>query len=99
MLSLLGNEVRNAYDGLEALRHAEEFRPDVIFMDVGMPKLGGYEATKRIRESEWGKKIVIIALTGWGQDSDRERSRLAGCNGHLVKPVHLPELERQLSVA
>lgn len=96
MLNLLGDEVRTANDGIEAIEVAEVFRPEVILMDIGMPRLNGLEATRRIRENEWGKTITIIALTGWGQDSDREKSRTAGCNGHLVKPVHLPDLEKVL---
>jgi CheY-like chemotaxis protein len=66
-------------------------------MDVGMPRLNGYEATRRIRERPWGRDVAIIALTGWGQEVDRARSKEAGCDGHLVKPVDLPELEKLLS--
>ena len=65
-------------------------------MDVGMPRLNGLDATRRIREEPWGKAATIIALTGWGQESDRERSREAGCDGHLVKPVALDELHQML---
>jgi PAS domain S-box-containing protein len=96
MLRLLGDEVRTANDGVEAVERAESFRPDVILMDVGMPRLNGLEATRRIRGQPWGRSVTIIALTGWGQDNDRERSREAGCDGHLVKPVDLPDLERML---
>jgi two-component system CheB/CheR fusion protein len=96
MLRLLGNDVEMAHDGVEAVEVAERFRPEVILMDIGMPRLDGYEATRRIRENEWGRRISIIALTGWGQDSDRELSREAGCDDHLVKPVNLPELEQRL---
>lgn len=66
-------------------------------MDVGMPQLNGLDATRQIREKPWGKEIAIIALTGWGQEADRERSRAAGCDGHLVKPVKLPDLEKLLA--
>ena len=66
-------------------------------MDVGMPRLNGYEATRRIREQPWGRAVIIIALTGWGQDGDRARSREAGCDGHLVKPVNLADLEKLLA--
>ena len=66
-------------------------------MDVGMPRLNGYEATRRIREQPWGRSIIIIALTGWGQDGDRLLSREAGCDGHLVKPVNLRDLEKLLA--
>ena len=96
MLLLFGHEVRTAHDGLEAVEAAEQWRPEVILMDLGMPKLNGLEATQRIRAKAWGREVAIIALTGWGQDADRERSRAAGCDGHLVKPVNLPDLEKVL---
>ena len=97
MLQLTGNEVRAAHDGLEAVALAEQFRPQVILMDIGMPRLNGYEATRRIREQPWGRGMIILALTGWGQDVDRARSKEAGCDGHLVKPVNLPDLEALLA--
>jgi CheY-like chemotaxis protein len=96
MLTLLGDEVRTAHDGLEAVEAAEAFQPAVVLMDIGMPRLNGYEATRRIRERPWGKSMTIVAVTGWGQQSDRLRSQAAGCDGHLVKPVNLPDLERLL---
>jgi PAS domain S-box-containing protein len=97
LLGLRGNEARTACDGAEAVKAAAEFRPDVILMDVGMPHLDGYEATRRIREQPWGRSMTIIALTGWGQQGDRVQSREAGCDGHLVKPVDLAELEKLLA--
>jgi CheY-like chemotaxis protein len=97
MLRLLGNDIRVARDGLEAVAVAERFRPQVVLMDLGMPRLNGYDATRRIREQPWGGEALIIALTGWGQDADRVKSREAGCDGHLVKPVELPQLERLLA--
>jgi PAS domain S-box-containing protein len=97
ILRMKGNEVQTAHDGIEAIQVAEALHPDVILMDVGMPRLNGYEATRRIREQAWGKGIIIIALTGWGQKGDKERSRAAGCDGHLVKPVNFPDLERLLT--
>ena len=96
MLEFLGNQVRTAHDGLEAVDVAERFRPHVVLMDIGMPRLNGYEATRRIREQAWGNGIAIVALTGWGQEADRARSKEAGCAGHLVKPIHLPDLEKLL---
>lgn len=99
MLEIMGNEVRTAHDGLEAIKAAEAFRPQAILMDVGMPRLNGYEAARRIREQPWGRSMIIIALTGWGQDADRRQSKDAGCNGHLVKPASLPDLERVLAEA
>ena len=97
MLRLMGNEVHIAHDGLDAVEAAEKFRPELILMDVGMPRMNGYEATRRIREQPWGKDMIIIALTGWGQDGDRVQSRESGCDGHLVKPINLLNLESLLS--
>jgi PAS domain S-box-containing protein len=96
MLQVLGNDVRTARDGLEAVELAERFRPQVVLMDLGMPRLNGYEATRRIREQPWGRDMAIIALTGWGQEVDRHKSKEAGCDGHLVKPVDLSDLEKVL---
>jgi PAS domain S-box-containing protein len=97
MLGLAGHETALAYDGMEAIERAEQFRPDLILMDVGMPRLNGLDATRRIRQESWGRAATIIALTGWGQECDREQSREAGCDGHLVKPVALDELNRILA--
>lgn len=96
MLRVMRHEVETAIDGIDALDKADQFRPDVILMDVGMPRLNGFDATRKLREQEWSKSIKIIALTGWGQEGDRERSRDAGCDGHLVKPLNPTELERAL---
>jgi len=87
MLKLMGNDTRTAYDGQEGVDAAGEFRPDVIVLDIGLPKLNGYEACRRIREQPGGKGVVLIAITGWGQDEDRRRSRVAGFDHHMVKPV------------
>jgi CheY-like chemotaxis protein len=96
MLSLLGHDVETAYDGSEALSAAERLRPHLVLMDVGMPLMNGYEATRRIRTMPWGSDVTVLALTGWGQEEDRLLSTEAGCDGHLVKPVHLADLERYL---
>jgi PAS domain S-box-containing protein len=87
MLRLMGNETEVAYDGAEAVELASRFRPDVIFLDIGMPNLNGYDAARQIRAHEWGKMIVLVALTGWGQEEDRRRSEQAGFDVHMVKPV------------
>jgi len=97
MLELLGDEVHLAHDGLEAVAAAEALRPELILMDIGMPRLNGYDATRRIRAAPWGQGIVVVALTGWGQAADRAESRAAGCDAHLVKPVDLPDLEGVLA--
>jgi signal transduction histidine kinase len=92
MLRLMGNEARTAYDGLDALATGEMFRPDVVLLDLGMPKISGYETARLIREKSWGKDVTIVALTGWGQADDRRRTRECGFDAHLVKPVDLKEL-------
>jgi PAS domain S-box-containing protein len=98
MLRLLGDEVRTAHDGIEAIEAAAEFRPEVILMDVGMPRLNGLEAARRIKSEPWGREITIIALTGWGQENDRARSFEAGCDDHMVKPVDIAELQKKLAI-
>ena len=86
-----------AYDGEAAVAAAEAMRPNVVLLDIGMPKLNGYEACRRIREQEWGKSIFLVALTGWGQAEDRARTREAGFNHHLVKPVEAATLVKLLA--
>ncbi len=97
MLRTRGNEVRIAYDGLEALDVAAEFRPDVVLLDIGLPKLNGYEACRRLREQPGGERMVIIAQTGWGQDEHRQRTQEVGFDHHLVKPVDPVPLMRLLA--
>jgi CheY-like chemotaxis protein/two-component sensor histidine kinase len=96
MLKILGNEVRTATDGLEAVEVAESFRPSLILLDIGMPKLNGYDACRNIRRQPWGADVVIVALTGWGQEDDKRRAREAGFNHHLVKPVGLDAIRKLL---
>jgi len=83
----MGNDTRTAYDGQAGVDLAGEFRPDVILLDIGLPKLNGHEACRYIREQSWGNNVVLIAVTGWGQDEDRRRSQEAGFDHHMVKPV------------
>ncbi len=87
LLTFSGHETYTANDGLAAVDRAANLQPDVIFMDIGLPVLNGYEAARRIRELQCGKKPLLVALTGWGQDADRRRSESAGFDAHLVKPV------------
>jgi CheY-like chemotaxis protein len=96
MLKILGNDTLTAYDGEEAVEKAVEFQPDAILLDIGLPKLNGYEACRQIREQMNGKKMLIIAQTGWGQDEDRQRTHDAGFDYHLVKPVNLTDLNKIL---
>jgi CheY-like chemotaxis protein len=81
---------------VEAIAQTREFCPDVIFMDLGMPRIDGVEATRRIRALPQGRKVRIIALTGWGQEADRQRTRSAGMDDHIVKPVSPEALQRIL---
>jgi PAS domain S-box-containing protein len=97
MLSLVGHDTRTAHDGLEALELAEAFRPDVILLDIGLPKLNGYDTCRRIREQPWGTEMFIVAVTGWGQEDARRRSQEAGFDHHLVKPVDFAALEKLLA--
>src|SRR5262249_52100452 len=87
LLQLAGHETRKAHDGFEAIAAAERFRPDAVLMDIGLPRLNGYEACRRIRQEPWGRDMVVVALTGWGQEDDRHLSREAGFDAHVVKPV------------
>lgn len=97
MLKVLGNETRTAYDGEDAVAAAAQFRPDVVLLDIGMPKLNGNEACRRIRELPWQRQPIIIAQTGWGQEGDRQRTQDAGFDHHLVKPVEISELLKLLA--
>jgi PAS domain S-box-containing protein len=96
LLRIMGNEVHTAHDGLEAIAAAGVFRPDVVLLDIGLPKLNGHEAGRRIREQQ-GKAVVLIALTGWGQEEDRRRSKEAGFDYHMTKPVELDDLQKLLA--
>lgn len=96
VLSLFGNEVRTAPDGEAGVEVAETFRPDVILLDIGMPRVDGYEACRRIRGRPWGRGVVIVALTGWGTDDDRRQARDAGFDHHLTKPVNPADLRALL---
>ena len=93
-----GHRVRTADNGLAAVETAAEFRPDAVLMDLGLPKLNGYEAARQIR-SERGHEVLLVAVTGWGQEADRRRSRVAGFDHHLTKPVELDKLRRLLAAA
>jgi signal transduction histidine kinase len=96
-LQLAGHEVRTAHDGVEALAVAKEFTPHIVVLDLGMPKMDGYETARMMRLSSWGKSAVLIALTGWGQQQDRRRTAEAGFDLHLVKPVSESQLFQALA--
>jgi PAS domain S-box-containing protein len=97
LLKIKGYEVGTAYDGEQAVEAAGTLRPDVVLLDIGMPKLNGYEACCRIREQPWGQGMFLIALTGWGQEEDRRRTEEAGFNEHMVKPVDPAALMKLLA--
>ena len=96
MLSIMGHETRTAHDGESAVVCAESFLPEVVLLDIGLPKLNGYEVAQRIREQPWGASMFLIAVTGWGQEEDRQRSTEVGLNVHMVKPVEPAALEKIL---
>src|SRR5262249_20919043 len=87
LLQITGHETFTANDGPTALEEIERLRPDPVLLDIGLPRVNGYEVCRRIREKSWGNDIALIALTGWGQEEDRRKSTAAGFDGHLVKPV------------
>jgi CheY-like chemotaxis protein len=87
LMKLLGNDVRIVNDGLAAVAVANEFEPRVVLLDIGLPTLNGYEAARKFRKQPWGAKAVLVAVTGWGEAVDRQKSKKAGFDHHLVKPV------------
>jgi CheY-like chemotaxis protein len=99
LLQLEGHATRAAYDGLEALEVARSFDPEIVLLDIGLPGLNGYEVARRLRQQPGGDRLLLVALTGWGQDDDRARTRAAGFDEHLVKPVDPACLVRVLGRA
>jgi len=96
VLELAGHQTRIAFDGFQGLEAAEAFLPDVVILDIGLPRLNGYETCRRMKARPWGRGAVFIALTGWGQDEDKRKSTEAGFGFHLVKPVEPVELDNLL---
>jgi CheY-like chemotaxis protein len=92
LLRLRGHDVREAHDGLEALSAGEEFRPDAVLLDIGLPGLNGYDVARRMRQQPRSRQALVIAVTGWGQDGDKQRSREAGIDHHFTKPVDVGRL-------
>ena len=95
LLSFSGHEVRIVHDGAAALDAVRDFRPDFAFLDIGMPKLNGYDVARRLRME--AARCVLVAVTGWGQEEDRMRAREAGFDRHLVKPVDPGQIEAILA--
>jgi CheY-like chemotaxis protein len=96
LLSSLGYETRVATTGIEALNQAPEFKPDVVLLDIGLPGMDGYEVARRLRTLLQHRPLKIVAVTGWGQEADRQKSREAGIDVHLVKPIDSGDLQSAL---
>jgi len=99
LLRELGDDVRTAYDGPAALEAALDYRPDVALLDIGLPGLDGFEVAKRMRQQPIFRDVVLVAMTGYGQESDRQRSQAAGFDHHLVKPIKFKKLQEILASA
>ena len=97
LLRASGHDVHTAHDGMEAVEAAIEYKPDVVLLDIGLPVLNGYEVARRIRLEPTLEHIVLIALTGYGQEADRQTALQAGFDHHLVKPARLEQLQKILS--
>jgi PAS domain S-box-containing protein len=97
LLRLAGHEVRVAYDGRTALSIADAFRPNVMLLDLGMPELNGHEVASNVRDRPWARESCLVAITGWGQETDRTAARASGFHQHLVKPVDFAELRALLA--
>jgi CheY-like chemotaxis protein/two-component sensor histidine kinase len=97
LFATFGHEVRTAADGQEAIDIAADFRPDLVLMDLGMPRVDGYEAARRMRDHDWGQQMTLVALSGWGQGEDKRKTHEAGFDEHLVKPPDLADLRRILA--
>jgi PAS domain S-box-containing protein len=98
VLRMMGHDIQTARDGLEGVQAAATFRPDIVLMDLGMPRMNGYEAARHIRQQPWGGNVALIALTAWGQEEDKQRSLEAGFDRHLTKPVDPAVLQKLLAV-
>jgi CheY-like chemotaxis protein len=99
LLQITGHETFSAHDGPSALEAIEQHRPDVVLLDLGLPRINGYEVCRRVRAKPWGRDVTLVALTGWGQEEDRRKSHDAGFDGHLVKPVEYAALVTLIDAA
>jgi CheY-like chemotaxis protein len=99
LLELTGHQTCTAHDGPAALAAGAEFVPDIVLLDIGLPRMNGYEVCRRLRELEWGRKAFVVALTGWGQAEDQRKASEAGFDRHLVKPVEEEVLLKVLQEA
>jgi PAS domain S-box-containing protein len=97
LLRLMGHDTHTSYDGQEALQAATAVRPQVVLLDIGLPRLNGYDVARQIRQQPWGKGMILVALTGWGQQEDKRRASEAGFDHHMTKPVDVAALESLLA--
>jgi CheY-like chemotaxis protein len=97
LLEASGHEVRIAHTGPTALEAALDYRPNVALLDIGLPKMDGYEVAKRIRQQPFLQDVVLVAMTGYGQDTDRQRSQEVGFNAHLIKPADFSKVQQILA--
>jgi CheY-like chemotaxis protein len=96
LLNAMGHEVHAAYGGAEAVEIASAVHPDAVLLDLGMPGVDGYQVCRQLRRQPWGESMLIVALTGWGQETDRARTEDAGFDHHLIKPADLSTLSQLL---
>jgi CheY-like chemotaxis protein len=94
LLSAMGAEVQTAYDGRSALQLLDELQPEIVFLDIGMPEMDGYEVARRMRQRHGARDVLLVAVTGWGQPADRQRASEAGFDSHLVKPATFDDLQK-----
>ncbi|HEY8160845.1 MAG TPA: response regulator [Methylocystis sp.] len=99
LLETLGAVAHAAYDGLSGIAAMDELKPDIVFVDIGMPGVDGYETARRIRRGSHAHRFILVALTGWSREEDRRRSRHAGFDLHLAKPASVEEVEAMLRLA
>ena len=97
LLRSAGHDVRSAYSGAEALIAAASFHPQMAFLDIAMPEMNGYDVARAIRAAEWGREMVLVAVTGWGRPSDKRRASESGFDHHLVKPFDFASLQALLA--
>jgi PAS domain S-box-containing protein len=93
MLKMMGSDTKTAHDGVEALEVGAAFEPHLVLLDIGMPRMNGYDTARRMRQERWGGSAMLVAMTGWGRDIDKRRSQEAGFDEHLVKPIEMEALE------
>jgi CheY-like chemotaxis protein len=96
MLEMRGHEVETAVNGFEVLRKADDFRPDVVALDIGMPKLDGFETARQLRLRPWARDTLLVAITGWGGDSYKKKAADSGFDAHLTKPIDVIDFENLL---